>query len=75
MTKNESIWICKFNQAIDCGSATQFCEKCGWNPSNVSLRCYRIIKALGVNHVKDNYSSNSDCVNVGQNLQGRRETR
>lgn len=71
---NEPIWICKYNRGVDCGTAIPNCYVCGWNPFNEALRCYRIIKILGVEKYVDR-CRNINPMFLDNNLQGRRETR
>lgn len=72
----DPVWICKYNRAIDCGVAIPNCDACGWNPFNVSLKCVRILKVLGVNrYVSCTTSSDNNATILDKNIQGRRETR
>lgn len=69
-------WICKYNKGIDCGTAIPNCYVCGWNPFNVSLKCVRILKVLGVNrYVSCNTSTDNNATILDKDFQGRRETR
>lgn len=68
--------ICKYNHGVDCGTAIPNCYDCGWNPFNVSLKCVRILKVLGVNrYVNCNTTSDNNLIILDKNFQGRRETR
>lgn len=71
---NDPVWLCKYNHGVDCGKAIPNCYTCGWNPFNESLRCYRIIKVLGVKKYVDR-CRDINAMFLGNNIQGRRETR
>ena len=67
-------WVCKYNRGVDCGVAIPNCYVCGWNPFNEALRCYRIIKFLGV----EKYVDRCRDINANfldNNFQRRGETR
>jgi hypothetical protein len=68
-------WICKYNKGIDCGTAIPNCYVCGWNPFNVSLKCVRILKVLGVNCYGNTTPANIDSTILDKNFQSGRETR
>lgn len=65
--------ICKYNNGVDCGTTIPNCYACGWNPLNEALRCYRIIKILGVEKYADR-CRNINAMFLDNNFQ-RRETR